>query len=494
MSKKSKSDEKKLSYRIPTDAGWANAWKIAAVLGGIGAVACALGAMNDPHRFAFSWLFAFMAFLALGLGGLFITIMLNLTAASWGVTVRRTAEMLAIGLPVFAILWVPIAFSTQELYPWATHHGDDHAEEADEHGEDGHGEDGHGEDGHEHEEGEEHGLLDFGSPTTVHAQETRDPEDLHPDERVDHAHAAPEGEGDHAEHGEHHDPEHAIHAEIIESKLGYLNEAFFWGRGIFYLLAWIVMAFLFFSWSTRQDKEKGLALTNKLQNAAPAATIVLGLTSTFAAFDWMMSTEPSWFSTIFGVQYFAVCAVSSFSMVILLTMGLRRAGILGDAVNVEHYHDVGKLLHGFIVFHAYITFSQFILIWYAGIPEEATYYHLRWWGGGGFQNISILLILGHFIIPFLGLMSRNAKRTLPVLAFFCAWILVFHIVEVYWLVMPYAEQTGLVETTLRVHWMDLAALFAVGGIYMSTVLFMMTRHPLIPVGDPRLARSLAWEQ
>jgi hypothetical protein len=167
--------------------------------------------------------------------------------------------------------------------------------------------------------------------------------------------------------------------------------------------------------------------------------------------------------------------------------------VLGDAINVEHYHDLGKLLFGFVVFQAYISFSQFMLIWYAGIPEEATYYHLRWWGGGGFKTISVLLVAASFAVPFFVLISRNAKRRLGLLAFACIWLAVMHVVHVYWLVMPYAEQTGLVETSLRVHWMDVASLFAVGGIYLSVVLWQMTRYPLVPVGDPRLARALKFE-
>jgi hypothetical protein len=182
-------------------------------------------------------------------------------------------------------------------------------------------------------------------------------------------------------------------------------------------------------------------------------------------------------------------------MIILLTMAMRRSGLIGEAVNVEHYHDLGKLLFGFIVFWAYISFSQFMLIWYAGIPEEATYYHLRWWGGGGFKAISIILVLGHFVLPFFLLISRNTKRRLEFLAFGCLWMLVMHVVEIYWLVMPYATQEpdSLVHTALRVHWVDIACLFAVGGIYMSVVLFQMTRFPLVPVGDPRLARALKFE-
>ena len=470
------------SYRIGTDSPWANAWKIAAVFGGVGLAASLFGMTSDPERFAFSWLYAFMTFLALALGGLFIVLGQHLTGAAWGVTARRTAEFLLVGLPVFALLFVPIAINMDTLYPWMHHHhGDGHGEDhGGEHG------DGHGEEGHGGEAGAEHGAL-FGFGDAVAAQDTREDHDLHPDVTEAHSVEAIEAGQDH------HTPLHAEHEHIIESKLAYLNQPFFLVRALIYFLAWAFLAWFFFSRSTRQDKEKGLALTKKMQAFAPPATFIFGLTLTFAAFDWMMSLEPSWYSTIFGVQYFAVSVVVAHAVVILITLGLRRSGLLGDAVNVEHYHDLGKLLFGFVVFWAYITFSQFMLIWYAGIPEEATYYHLRWWGGGGFLNISALLVLAGFVVPFFVLISRNTKRRLPILAFGATWVVVMHVVQGYWLVMPYAEQIGLVTTSLRVHWLDLAALFAVGGIYLSVVLWTMTRYPLVPVGDPRLKRALHHE-
>lgn len=475
---------KKPTYRIPSDGPWANAWKMAAVFGVIGLVASLFGMLSDPHRFAFSWLFAFMTFLAVGLGGLFFVIGQHLTGAGWGVTMRRTSEFMAMGLPVFLLLFIPIALHMDELYPWLEAHG------APEHGEEHEAGEEHGE-GEAHEE---HGALDDGTLSfgggVAHAQERREAHDLRPGETGEHdAHDTPEeaAEG-------HHSPEHALHAEIVHSKTTwYLQKGFFLVRAGVYFLCWILLAYLFFTWSTRQDKEKGLELTKKMQRFAPGATFIFGLSLTFAAFDWMMALEPAWYSTIYGVVYFAISAVIGHAVLILLTMGLRSAGLVGDAINVEHYHDVGKLLFGFIVFWAYVSFSQFMLIWYAGIPEEATYYHLRWWGGGGFLTLSVILVLAGFVVPFFLLISRNTKRRLPVLMFAAGWVVVMHVVQLYWLVMPYAEQTGLVSTAMRVHWMDIAALFAVGGIYMAVVLFQMTRYPLVPIGDPRLARALHFE-
>lgn len=465
---------KKPTYRIPADSPWANAWKVTAVLAVVGLAAALFGMTSDPRRFAFSWLFAFMTFLAVGLGGLFVVLGQHLTGAGWGVTIRRTAEMLLSALPVFVLLFVPVALNLDELYPWM--HMELEAEEA--------GAAGHG---------EEHGALELGSGR-AHAQEgehrQRALNDMRPSEWPTHDAGEEGGEAAHT-------PLHAEHEEVMRAKYGYFHSfgraGFFFVRAGIYFIAWILLAYFFVGWSTRQDKERGLELTKKMQRLAPASTFVFGLTLTFAAFDWMMSLEPTWYSTIFGVVYFAISAVIGHVTVILITLAIRRAGLIGEAVNVEHFHDLGKLLFGFIVFWAYVSFSQFMLIWYAGIPEEATYYHLRWWGGGGFSAISILLILAGFVIPFFLLISRNTKRRLPVMAFACVWLAVMHVIQVFWLVMPYAQQTGLVHTSLRVHWLDIACLLAVGGTYFSVVLWQMTRFPLVPMGDPRLARALKFE-
>ena len=238
--------------------------------------------------------------------------------------------------------------------------------------------------------------------------------------------------------------------------------------------------------STRQDASRDHKLTLMMQSASPVAMITLALSLSFAAIDRMMSLEPAWYSTIFGVQYFAVSAVSALATLVVLLHGLKSSGHLGEAVHVEHFHDVGKLLFGFLVFWAYISFSQFMLIWYAGIPEEATYYHLRW--TEGWRTYSLFLAVGHFVIPFFLLISRNVKRRVPALAFGAGLLLVMHVAEVYWLVMPYAS-----EGRLDVQWMDVAALLAVVGTYAAVVFFWMTRFPLVPVGDPRLQTGLHHE-
>jgi hypothetical protein len=453
-------------YRVPSGAGWANGWKIAAAFGGIGILGSILAASSDPRRFAFAWLFAFMAGLAIALGALFFVIIQQLTKAGWSVTIRRPMEFFAAGLPVFAILFVPVWLGMDHLYPWV-HHARQHEME-EELGIEEEGESAPAEGAAE--DGEEHGSLPLLELPTALAQ--------------DHGDAHGEG-GEHAEG--HHSREHEAHEALIEAKLGYLNPGFFTIRAFIYFAIWILLAFFFVRTSLAQDRTKDLGSSRRMNTFAPLGVMTLALSLTFAAFDWMMSLEPAWYSTIFGVQYFAVSAVSSLAVLVVTLYSLRAAGLTGNAVHVEHFHDVGKLLFGFLVFWAYITFSQFMLIWYAGIPEEATYYHLRahegWW------TFSVFLLVAHFILPFFFLISRNVKRNIPWLAFGAGWLLVMHVLECYWLVMPYAAESG----ALEIQWMDFAAVFAVLGTYLGVVLFMATRFPLIPIGDPRLPRGLHHE-
>lgn len=427
------------AYKLPADSSWAGAWKVAGAVGAVGIVGAIIFALQDPERFAFSYLFAYIAFLTIALGGVFFGLLQYLTSAGWSVTIRRTTEFLHWPLWLFVLLWVPIGLSVDTLFPWTAHsaHGEEHGEAG-------------------HDEHEDHGDV-----------------------------PAMEGVLPAAEH--------AKHAEVMALKEPYLNKPFFFGRAIFYFLTWVLISRKLFRNSVEQDASGDPSLTVSSQRAAPVALIVFALTTTFAAFDWLMSLEPSWISTIFGVNFFAQSIVAVFAVTILMGLSLRANGHFKKAVNIEHFHDLGKLQLGFLIFWAYVNFSQFMLIWYASIPEETTYYHRRWAeGGDGWKAWSLAIVFGHFIVPFFVILSRNAKRALTPMGVGVSIILFFHFVMVYWLVLPYyggqlpaAERPGLNPSIV-----DLFCLMAVGGTYFALVFYRMTQHALIPVKDPRLPRSL----
>ena len=448
---------------IPKDHPWAHAWKIPAVCAVLGTALAAFGWYVDAHRFAFSWLFAFVTFLTLGVGAIFFIAIQFLTVASWSVTVRRTAEFFAAGVPVFAVLFIPLALpaTVGTLYEWHGHAADHGAEE--QHGEE------HGADAH----GSADSLLGV---SVAQAQPAR-PEEVHGETEFGIADAHEEAA---------HTPQHALHAELLEHKHGWLNYDFWLIRALVYLAIWIFLGVWLFRSSVTQDRTKDFAITRRLQKWSPGVLALFALTLTFAMFDWVMSLEPTWYSTIYGVYIFAGTAVSIHALVTVITLGMKSRGLLGDAVNVEHYHDLGKMTFGFIVFWAYVGFSQMMLQWYANIPEEIIYYHYRW-HADGWKGLSVFLLFGHFVLPFFFLVSRNVKRRLALLGFGCTWMLIMHVVDIYWFVMPNVHRGA-----LSVHWIDLAALLAVGGIYFTVVLYGMKRHALIPLGDPRLARSLSF--
>jgi hypothetical protein len=432
------------AYRLDPTSSWANAWKVAAAVAVAGIAASAFAWISDHERFAFSYLFAYVSFLCIALGGVFFGLIQFLTSSGWSVTVRRTTEFLHWPMALFVLLFAPVALHLDQLYPWVSH-GGDHGEHATEHGA---------------AEGDHAGEAQGG-------EHSGDP------------HEAPVMEGVNL------DAVHAAHARVLASKEPYLNVGFFAIRAVLYFLSWVWISRKLFANSTKQDESGDPALTASSQRVAPVAIIVFALTTTFAAFDWLMSLEPSWISTIFGVNFFAQCIVSMFAVTVLMGLSLRAQGHFKKAVNVEHFHDLGKLLFGFLVFWAYVNFSQYMLIWYASIPEETTYYHLRWsQGGDGWKAWSMAILFGHFVLPFFVMLSRNAKRALSPLGVGAAIILLFHFVFVYWLVMPYYGEG------LSVSWVDIACLAAVGGLYFTAVLYKMTQHPIIPIKDPRLSRAL----
>lgn len=279
--------------------------------------------------------------------------------------------------------------------------------------------------------------------------------------------------------------EHALHDELIKGKSSYLNPGFFYGRAVVYFIIWISLALFFANNSAKQDETKDVKLTEKMQWMGPPATFLFGLSLTFAAFDWIMSLDPHWYSTIFGVYIFAGSVTSALSVIILINIALQRAGLLNRVSNVEHRHDLGKLLFGFTVFYAYIAFSQYFLIWYANIPEETIFYKRRWIGE--WQTVSWLLLLGHFVLPFLVLLSRHPKRNFFVLGAVAVWMLFMHWIDIYWLVMPNLDKAGAHFT-----WIDIAALLLTFGVGAFVIARRAATGHIFPVADPRLeeARSV----
>ena len=273
---------------------------------------------------------------------------------------------------------------------------------------------------------------------------------------------------------------------VLRSKEAWLNVPFFLARTALYFTVWSLCAIWFHRTSVRQDASGDKRLTLSMEATSTAALILFAFTVTFFAFDFLMSLTPHWASTIFGVYFFAGCILGFFALMTILALSVQRAGLLLQAITVEHYHDLGKLIFAFTVFWAYIGFSQYMLMWYANLPEETFWYAAR--QTGSWTYWSLLLLFGHFIVPFLALLSRNAKRRKPLLAIGACWMLAMQWADVYWIVMP-AKSPGRVPLSL----IDLALLIGMGGVFFAFVVHRLSAASLIPTQDPRLAESLGFE-
>lgn len=390
-------------------------------------------ASGEMPRLFRSYLVAYMAVLAIALGGLFFTMLHHLAKAGWSVVVRRISEGVASTLQYAWIFFLPVVA----------------------------------------------GLLWF---------------DLY-------AHWA--------------DPAH--HDEILAGKAAYFfffqpsaeDSALPWFwllRAAIFLFVWAMLSRYFAKSSIAQDETGDVNISRALEKYAAVAMILYALTQTFAAFDWLMSLEPHWFSTMFPVYFFAASTTGFFAVLIICMWFLQRQGKLINEITEEHYHDAGKLLFAFgIVFWAYIAYSQFMLLWYANIPETSGWVITRQIHGWG--PLSLFLLIGHFVGPFIILISRWTKRFKPILVAVAGWMLLMHFVDIYWLGMPTVPAeiqeattfTGLIEMTSNTDvgyapsLIDFTTAIGLGGMLLAGTAHQLRRCALIPEKDPRLNESLAFE-
>jgi hypothetical protein len=276
--------------------------------------------------------------------------------------------------------------------------------------------------------------------------------------------------------------------KLLAGKSGFLNQKFFIIRAVIYIAIWCILSWKLYSYSIKQDQNGDPQETrNAAKLSAPGVPLLI-LSASFAAIDWLMSLQPHWYSTMWGVYYFAGGGITFMALLIVICVWLRSNGQLNDVITVEHYHDMGKLLFAFNVFWTYIAFSQYFLIWYANLPEETGYFIDR--KVGDWRGISWLLLFGHFIFPFLALVSRYAKRHPVILPVMSCWMLFIHAVDHFWIVMPTRNTQTVAWGSL---WMNIAALAAIGGTCFYFYVNRLSKNSLVPAKDPFLAESLEFE-
>jgi hypothetical protein len=366
------------------------------VVGGLLAV---LGFFWNRQQFAYSWLLAFMFFLSLGLGGLFLVMAHHLFDAAWSVPIRRISEHLGtILFPTMAILFLPIAFLAPTVYPWMN---------------------------------EAQPQLD-----------------------------------------------HALHAKYPL----FTMPGFYITSAACFLVWWWLSSNLR-GWSLKQDKIGGSLPTYKLRVYSCVGIILFAVTLTLGAVMWMKALMHEWFSTMYGVYYFAGSVWLTLATVYVITMVLDRQKILSDILHANQYYYIGSLLFAFTVFYAYVTFSQYFIIWNANLPEETFWYLAR--EKGTWFYVGLVIIFGHFFVPFLGLLRIDVKSMFPYMLGIAIWAWLMHFVDLSFNIMPILHPNGFV-----LHWMDLGCWAFMTGLVTTVFLKKLAAHPPYPLKDPRLSEAM----
>ena len=273
---------------------------------------------------------------------------------------------------------------------------------------------------------------------------------------------------------------------LYAHKQAFLNQPFFFVRAAVYFIVWVSLAFALWQRSTMQDEDGDKWHTAKARGLSAPGLLLFAFTTAFAGFDWAMTLDFHWFSTMFGVYFFAANTVACIATVTLIMILLRSFGRLHVAFTDEHLHDLSKLLFAFTVFWAYISFSQYFLIWYANIPEETAWMMRR--KEGPWEWLSWLLPIGHFIVPFLFLLPRPIRRTRGLIALACVWILVMHLFDLYWVIRPEVKGAE-VGTLVGPTWIDPLGVLGPFLILVGLIVRKVGSGPLIPLKDPRLPEA-----
>lgn len=381
-------------------------------------------------RYAYSWLFAFAFFVSLTLGGAFWLLLHHVSNSSWGVSVRRLMEHLACVFPWMGIIAIPFLFPQvqQHLFEWMNRHRE---------------------------------LLDsvgsYGNATDA----------LH------HSH----------------DP----HDHLMYKKAFYMNLPFWLGRmvGYFVVLGGCLLYLRKLSVAQDNDPNPGIARLKKARRRTSWMLPIYAITVTFLAFDLLKGLDYKWFSTMYGVYFFAGCALNGMALLILTSICLRKAGYLQKVAGPEHDHIMGKLAFAFVVFWAYVSFSQFFLIWYANITEETSYFLLRNTGNWNLGNIA--LVFGHFALPFLFLIRQDVKKKPGLMIPITIYLFALHALDHYIIVAPERGPSlthgGSLFPGGSVVWLDLLAFVTVGAFFAFVFLRSLTRGSLYPHRDPRILES-----
>lgn len=362
---------------------------LAGLAGGLG---CAVAWWLSPVDFFAAYLFAYLFWLGISLGSLVVLMIHCLTGGVWGLAIRRVLESAFGNLPLLVVLFIPLLFGYQELYPWAR-------------------------------------------------------------------------------------PEVVAEDPLLQLKQNYLNVPAVELRTLVYFVIWTTMALLMYRWTAGTGADDDPLQRRAVRLSGPGI-LIYGITITLASIDWGMSLEPHWFSTMYGILYLAGQGLSGLAFGVAVSVAVSRFSPHARETPLKRWHDLGNLLLAFVMFWAYVAYMQYLIIWSGNLPEENPWYLRR--THAGWQWIGIGLIAMHFFFPFLLLLCRSVKRRTRSLALVAVWLLAWRMIDLYWLIMP------VFVPELRLQWQAVVALLAIGGFWLATFAWNLSRRAELPLDDPEL--------
>lgn len=273
---------------------------------------------------------------------------------------------------------------------------------------------------------------------------------------------------------------------LLKQKSVYLNPPFFYGRAVLYFALWITLSYFLHKWSARLDETRNNQFIRQMQYLSGIGLLLYGLTVTFAAVDWVMSLEPHWFSTMYGLLFIVGQCVTALSFLVVMLLYLSEHKPYSAMLRAQHFHDYGNLMLAFVMLWAYMGFSQFLIIWSGNLPEENVWYLHRM--SHGWKYWAAFLLMFHWAVPFVVLLSRKAKRRAQTLAMVAVGLLLMRLADLYWLIAPAFQHEG--EAHFTFYWLYAAAPLAIGGIWLWHFLGQLKEHPLMPIGDERFVEHL----
>jgi hypothetical protein len=271
--------------------------------------------------------------------------------------------------------------------------------------------------------------------------------------------------------------------ELIRHKQLYLNTPFFIGRAVLYFAVWNTVSFLLNRWSLEQDRTGDPQLARRMQRLSAGGLVAYGLTITFASFDWLMSLAPDWYSTIYGMLIIGGQGLAAISFLVLTIAWLSRRPPLDTIIIADHFHDAGNLTLTFVMLWAYFAFSQYLIIWAGNLPKEISWYQHRL--QTGWRAIAIILVVFHFVVPFLVLLSRRVKRQAAALAAVAAAILIARLVDLFWLIAPEFHQNG-----IAVSWLDVLLPASLLSLWLGCFVWQLRGRAIFPVYDPEFDETI----